>query len=73
VLGRRRELGDLRGQVAQLERELDDARLDPGLWVATRVADELGLTVRSGPFAGLRYERLFTALVAPLDVDTVPP
>lgn len=70
VLRRRRELDDLRGRVAQLERELDDARLDPGLWVARRVADELGLTVRSGPFAGLRYvER---AVGAPHLADCLP-
>ena len=67
---RRRELDDLRGRVAQLERELDDARLDPGLWVARRVADELGLTVRSGPFEGLRYvER---AVGAPHLADCLP-
>ena len=70
VLRRRRELDDLRGRVAQLERELDDARLDPGLWVARRVADELGLTVRSGPFAGLHYvER---AVGAPHLADCLP-
>jgi hypothetical protein len=70
VFRRRRELDDLRGRVAQLERELDDARLDPGLWVARRVADELGLTVRSGPFAGLRYvER---AVGAPHLADCLP-
>jgi hypothetical protein len=70
VLRRRRELDNLRGRVAQLERELDDARLDPGLWVARRVADELGLTVRSGPFAGLRYvER---AVGAPHLADCLP-
>ena len=70
VLRRRRELDDLRGRVAQLEQELDDARLDPGLWVARRVADELGLTVRSGPFAGLRYvER---AVGAPHLADCLP-
>src|SRR5687767_10642577 len=70
VLRRRRELNDLRGRVARLERELDDARLDPGLWVARRVADELGLTVRSGPFAGLRYvER---AVGAPHLADCLP-
>jgi hypothetical protein len=70
VLGRRRELDDLRGRVAQLEKELDDARLDPGLWVARRVADQLGLTVRSGPFAGLRYvER---AVGAPHLADCLP-
>jgi hypothetical protein len=70
VFGRRRELDDLRGRVAQLERELDDARLDPGLWVARRVADELGLTVRSGPFEGLRYvER---AVGAPHLADCLP-
>jgi hypothetical protein len=70
VLRRRRELDDLRGRVAQLEKELDDARLDPGLWVARRVSDELGLTVRSGPFAGLRYvER---AVGAPHLADCLP-
>jgi hypothetical protein len=70
VLGRRRELDDLRGRVTQLEKELDDARLDPGLWVARRVADELGLIVRSGPFAGLRYvER---AVGAPHLADCLP-
>src|SRR5687767_3148767 len=66
VLRRRRELDDLRGRVGRLERELDDARLDPGLWVARRVADKLGLTVRSGPFAGLRYvERAVGAPTSP--------
>jgi hypothetical protein len=70
VLRRRRQLDDLRGRVAQLERELDDARLDPGLWVARRVADKLGLTVRAGPFAGLRYvER---AVGAPHLADCLP-
>jgi hypothetical protein len=70
VLRRRRELDDLRVRVAQLEQELDDARLDPGLWVARRVAGELGLTVRSGPFAGLRYvER---AVGAPHLADCLP-
>jgi hypothetical protein len=70
VLRRRRELDDLRGRVAQLERELDDARLDPGPWVTRRVADELGLTVRSGPFRGLRYvER---AVTAPHLADCLP-
>jgi hypothetical protein len=70
VLRRRRELDDLRGRVAQLERELDDARLDPGLWVARRVADELGLTVRSGPFEGMQYvER---AVGAPHLADCLP-
>jgi precorrin-6B methylase 2 len=70
VLRRRRELDNLRGRVAQLERELDDARLDPGLWVARRVSDELGLTVRSGPFTGLRYvER---AVGAPHLADCLP-
>jgi precorrin-6B methylase 2 len=70
VLGRRRELDDLRARVAQLEMELDDARLDPGLWVARRVADELGLAVRSGPFEGLQYvER---AVAAPHLADCLP-
>ena len=70
VFRRRRELDDLRARVAQLERELDDARLDPGLWVARRVADELGLTVTSGPFAGLRY--VDGAVGAPHVADCLP-
>jgi hypothetical protein len=70
VFRRRRELDDLRARVAQLERELDDARLDPGLWVARRVADELGLTVTSGPFAGLRYVE--GAVGAPHVADCLP-
>jgi hypothetical protein len=70
VLRRRRELDDLRARVVRLERELDAARLDPGLWVTRRVADELGLTVRSGPFPGLRYvER---AVTAPHLADCLP-
>jgi hypothetical protein len=70
VFRRRRELDHLRDRVGQLERELDTARLDPGLWVARRMADELGLTVRSGPFAGLRYvER---AVAAPDLADCLP-
>jgi hypothetical protein len=56
--------------VAQVKSALDDARLDPGLWVARRVADELGLTVRSGPFAGLHdVER---AVGAPHLADCLP-
>jgi hypothetical protein len=70
VRRRRAELDDLRRRVSQLEKELDDARLDPGLWVARRVADELGLTVRSGPFAGLRYVE--AAVVAPHLADCLP-
>jgi hypothetical protein len=56
--------------MAQLEAELDDARLDPGLWVASRVADELGLAVRSGPFAGLRFVQ--SAVAAPHLADCLP-
>jgi hypothetical protein len=64
------ELEDLRRRVAELEGVLDEARLDPGVWVSRRVADELGLTVRSGPFAGLRYvER---AVGAPHLADCLP-
>jgi precorrin-6B methylase 2 len=55
---------------AQLEQELDAARLDPGLWVARRVADELGLDVRSGPFAGLRYPE--RAVWSPELADCLP-
>jgi hypothetical protein len=55
VRRRRAEIDELRQRVAQLEAELDQARLDPGIWVARRVADELGLAVTSGPFAGLRF------------------
>jgi hypothetical protein len=70
VLRARREINDLRDRVARLERELDHARLDPGLWVARRVADELGLTVRDGPFAGLRYVK--RAVSAPELADCLP-
>lgn len=70
VRRRRRDLDDLRRRVSELERELDDARLDPGLWVARRVADELGLAVRSGPFAGLRYVE--AAVTAPHLADCLP-
>jgi hypothetical protein len=60
VLGRKRanrdvELAQLRGRVAELEHELDQARLDPGLWVSHRFVYEYGLKVRAGPFAGLTF------------------
>jgi hypothetical protein len=49
------DLEGLRQRVAELEHELDQARLDPGLWVAHRFVYEYGLTVRAGPFAGLTF------------------
>ena len=70
VRRRRAELDDLRHRVAQLEAELDEARIDPGLWVSRRVADEFGLTVRSGPFAGLRFVE--AAVGAPHVADCLP-
>jgi hypothetical protein len=56
--------------VVQLEAELDEARVDPGLWVARRVADEFGLAVRAGPFAGLRF--VDEAVAAPHLADSLP-
>jgi hypothetical protein len=70
VRRRRPELDDLRDRVVRLEGELDEARLDPGLWVARRVADEFGLVVRSGPFAGLRFVE--AAVAAPHLADSLP-
>ena len=64
------ELDDLQNRVALLEAELDAARLDPGRWVSRRVADEFGLTVRSGPFAGLRF--VDAAVGAPHLADCLP-
>lgn len=70
VRRRRAETGELRRRIAELEAELDQARLDPGVWVARRVADELGLAVRSGPFAGLRFPE--AAVGAPDHADCLP-
>ena len=56
--------------MVQLEAELDEARIDPGVWVARRVADELGLAVRSGPFAGLRFPE--AAVAGPHHADSLP-
>ena len=67
---RRQQVDDLHQRVSELEGALDDARRDPGLWVARRVADELGLTVRSGPFAGVRYVE--EAVAAPHLADCLP-
>ncbi len=70
VRPRRREVDDLRHRVVQLEAELDEARIDPGVWVSRRVADEFGLTVRSGPLAGLQFVE--GAVVAPDVADSLP-
>jgi hypothetical protein len=67
---RRAELEELRHRVAELEAELDQARLEPGIWAARRVADELGLAVRSGPFEGLRF--IEAAVAAPHLADCLP-
>jgi hypothetical protein len=67
---RRAELDQLRNRVAELEAELDQARLDPGIWAARRVADELGLAVRRGPFEGLRF--IEAAVAAPHLADCLP-
>ena len=67
---RRQHADDVDQRVKELERELDDARREPGIWVARRVTDELGLTVRSGPFAGLRYVE--EAVAAPHLADCLP-
>jgi hypothetical protein len=67
---RRQQADDVHRRVIELEGALDDARREPGLWVARRVSDELGLTVRSGPFAGLRYVE--EAVGAPHLADCLP-
>jgi hypothetical protein len=63
------ELEQLRRRVAELEHELDQARLDPGLWVAHRFVYEYGTTVRAGPFKGL--ELVERAVYSPHLADLV--
>jgi len=50
-----KELEGARRRIAELEQELDQARVDPGVWVNARFVYEYGLRVRSGPFAGLEF------------------
>jgi hypothetical protein len=50
-----REVESLRAQVAALEQELDLTRLDPTRWPIAHYVANRGLTVRGGPFTGLRF------------------
>jgi len=49
------EVAHLRAANEALEAELWATRIEPTRWVTARCVEEFGLTVRAGPFAGLRF------------------